>query len=179
MAATKYMIDAEHAHVSASAEHFGVARMYIGFGDVSGSIMFDSENKEQSSVEFVVKTASLLSDFEGRTEALISPFFLSIEKYPEIRFASTGIKETGENVYTISGNLTIRDVTKEVSFSATVKGPIADPWGNPRIGIMGQLMVNRQDYGITFDRKLKSGDPLVGDEVEIQISVEAIPAQEE
>lgn len=167
----EYMLDESHAHVGFTCEHFGVSYMGGWFTEVSGKAMVDETNLENSQVEFTIETASLQATAEPRREALVSEFFLGVETFPHITFVGKKLTKTDKGLMA-TGDLTIREVTREVSFPVVVKGPIDDPFGMKRIGVVGSLTVDRRDYGITFDRKMKSGTPLVGDEVTINLSVE-------
>ncbi|TDI87140.1 MAG: YceI family protein [Caldithrix sp.] len=100
-----------------------------------------------------------------------------MQNYPEITFKSKRIKKDGDAL-TVTGDLTIMGVTKEVTFPFELVGPVADPWGNQRIGLAASLTVNRYDFGMGFDRKLKGGEPMIGSDIMISLSLEAIPAKE-
>ena len=105
-----------------------------------------------------------------------SPDFFDAETHPEIVFKSKKIEKNDEG-YVAHGDLTIRGVTKEVALPFEVKGPITDPWGNTRIGVQGELTIDRQEYGVSWNKTLDTGGLVVGDEVEIEIKMEFIAAK--
>ena len=139
---------------------------------------FSSEDLAKSSVQITMKTATLVTTNQERTDAVLSQFFLNATKYPEITFTSTKVEKSDDGL-TLTGNLTICGVTKEVTFPFTMRGPRLDPFGASRVGVEGKMTLNRQDFGVAFDRKMKDGTPLVGDEVLIMLSVEFIQPPEE
>lgn len=173
--AEKYAVDPGHAHMGLAVKHFGVAHMICSFKEISGTIMYDEKDITKSSVEILIKTASLISGDAQRENAVKGPAFLHVEKFTEITFRSKQINKEDDKLQ-ITGDLMIHGVTKEISFPFKLNGPVVDPWGNPRIGIEASLTVNRQDFGIAFNRTLKSGELLVGNEVRITFSFEATPA---
>ena len=99
-----------------------------------------------------------------------------MEKYAELRFESTRIQPLGGPEFRVVGNMTIRDVTREVEFDATVEGAEVDPWGNERVGIRVRGTINRTDFGLTWQKVLESGGFLVGEEVRIMVDVSAVRA---
>ena len=157
-AAETYVLDSGHSDVHFSSLHFGVAYLGGMFMEVSGSLELDPEDLTKSSVQITMKTATLATTNQERTDAVLSQFFLDAPKYPEITFASTKLEESDGGL-TLTGNLTICAVTKEVSFPFTMRGPRPDPFGVSRVGVEGKMTLNRQDFGVTFDRKMKDGTP--------------------
>lgn len=175
-ASDKYKIDPGHAHVGFASKHFGLINMHCGFRDVSGTILFDGADVTKSSVQVTIKTASLFTENESREGAVKGPAFLNVQNYPEITFKSKRIKKDGDAL-TVTGDLTIMGVTKEVTFPFELVGPVADPWGNQRIGLAASLTVNRYDFGMGFDRKLEGGEPMIGSDVMISLSLEGHPRE--
>ncbi len=177
VAAEPYTIDGAHSHMQVDVKHFGVSHMTCSFRDIAGEIQYDAADPLKSTVKIVVQAGSVFSEVKPREDAVKSAAFLDAEKFPEITFESTSLAKSEDGSLTATGNLTIHGVTKEVTFPITVNGPLDGPFGTV-MGIEGALTVNRQDYGITFDRKGKSGVPLVGNDVMIRFSVEAGPKKE-
>jgi len=174
-----YEFDKAHTYIGFTAKHFVITNVKGNFTDFSGTIVYDPKDITRSSVSAVIKTASINTDNEKRDADLRSGRFLEVEKYPEITFKSTKIEKKGKD-YLATGHLTIKDVTKEVSFPFTLAGPMKDPWGNDRIGIeAGPLTINRQDYRVSFNDKLDGGGLVVSDEIVINLSVEGVHAKEE
>ena len=170
-AAETLSLDTDHTEIGFAAKHFGVANLGGWFKETSGTLTYDADNITDSSVEITIETGSLIGTSDQRRDALISEFFLDTARYPQITFVSKELKSADSGL-TVVGDLTIREVTKEVAFPLAVTGPLADPWGQPRMGVEGTLTVNRRDYGILFDKKTEAGVPFVGDEVTITITAE-------
>ncbi|HEY0868049.1 MAG TPA: YceI family protein [Fimbriimonas sp.] len=168
-----YTTDAAHTSVGFEIDHLGIARVQGRFAKTNGKIQFDPKNVTQGSVNFTIATDSIDTAIAPRDTHLKSADFFDAAKYPEIKFQSTKVRKDGER-YVADGNLTIKDVTKPVSIPFTVHGPITDPWGKSRIGVIAEpIKLNRQDYNVAYNDKLPSGVSSVGDEVTIRLSVEA------
>jgi polyisoprenoid-binding protein YceI len=177
--ADKYEFDKAHTYVGFTAKHFVITNVKGNFTDFSGEIMYDPKDITKSSVSATIKVVSINTDNEKRDADLRSGRFLEVEKYPDITFKSTKVEKKGSD-YQVTGDLTIKDVTKKVSFPFTLAGPMKDPWGNGRIGIeAGPLKINRQDYHVSFSDKLDTGGAVVSDEIVINLSVEGLQPKEE
>ena len=174
--ADKYEIDAVHTSVGFSVRHLVISNVKGKFNDVSGIIMYDDSDLNKSSVSVTIKTASIDSDNQDRDGHLKSGDFFNVEKYPEITFKSKRIEKKDDG-YVAIGDLTIRGVTKEVNLTFTVLGPIKDPWGNMKIGVEGSLTIDRQDYGVSWSKTMDNGGLVVGNEVKMEFSVEAVKAK--
>lgn len=175
--AEPYRVDPAHAYFGVKVWHFGVAHMRAEFTEVAGEIDYDSEDPAKTTANLTIKTNSLASSFSGRVDAVKGGAFLDVANHPEITFVSKSMKKKGDG-YEATGDLTIKGVTKEVTFPLVINGPRSDPFGNMRMGIEGSLTIDRQDYGLSFDRKMNDGTPIVGDEVQISFSVEATSPSE-
>jgi len=172
-AAEKFILDASHSTVEFSVRHMVLSNVKGQFTDISGTILYDENDLSKSSIEAVIKVASINTNDVKRDDHLRSPDFFDAGKFPEITFKSTKIDKAGD-AYLITGTLTMRDVTKEISFPLEVTGRLTDPWGNVRMGAEATLKLDRQDYGISWSKTLDGGGLVVGDEVKIGLSVEAI-----
>jgi polyisoprenoid-binding protein YceI len=177
-AADKYMVDSGHSTVEFGVKHMVVTTVKGKFGEYAGHAMFDQDDPTKSTVEVTIKTASVDTDHGDRDDHLRGDDFFSAEKYPEIHFKSTKIVKDGDD-YVAHGKLTIRDVTKDVEIEFELNGPIVDPWGNSRIGIEGELKLNRKEYGLAFDNTLANGGLVVGDEVKIELNIEFVKVKQE
>ncbi len=168
LAAETFTIDGAHSSAQFAVKHMGISTVRGRFADVSGSILFDSQTPEKSSVTAVIKSASLTTDNATRDKHLNSPDFFDTAKHPEIKFQSTSIHKAGGDKYVAVGNLTIRDVTKQVEIPFTLaqgKGMK----GEPRLGAEGSLTIDRFDYHVNYDPTGMG----VSKEVKIDLSVEA------
>ena len=173
LAADRYEIDTAHSFVSFTIDHLGLSKAKGSFKDVSGVIMYDAKDISKSSVEVSIKTASINTNNEARDKHLRTADFFDVEKYPEMTFKSKRIEKRGSD-YVAVGDMTIHGVTKEVSMPFKLNGPVKDMSGAMRMGVDASLKINRQDFGITWSRALDTGGLLVGNEVTIDISVEAL-----
>ena len=171
--ADTYQVDPNHSAVQFSAKHLLISTVTGKFKEFSGTISYDDKDITKSSVSGTIKTASLDTAVADRDNHLRSADFFDVEKNPEITFKSTKIEKSGDGV-TVTGDLTIKGVTKEVKFPATVNGPIKDPWGNSRLGFSFNLEINRMDYGISWSKTMDSGGLVVSKEIKIQIDGEAV-----
>jgi len=174
--AQKYSIDKSHSEIGFEVSHMVIADVQGEFQDYEVNFMFDPNNPSNSLVETRVKIASIDTDEQKRDDHLRSGDFFDAENHPEIVFTSKKIEKKGD-AYIAHGDLSIRGVTKEVSLPFEVKGPIKDPWGNNRIGVNGEMTINRHDYGVSWNKTLDAGGVVVGDEVKIVIKSEFIAVQ--
>ncbi|MDO8804699.1 MAG: YceI family protein [Elusimicrobiota bacterium] len=170
--ADKYMIDADHSSVGFSIKHLGISKVNGKFKEFSGTIMVDEKNLAACSVEVEIKTASVDTANEKRDTHLKAADFFDAEKNPLITFKGTKVKKT-KSGYTVSGAFSLHGVTKEINIPFTiVKG--SDPWGKTRVGIEGALTINRQDYGIKWNKVMDNGGVLISNDVKIELAVEAV-----
>ena len=172
-ARTQWKLDATHTSVEFSAKHLMITTVKGRIADVEGTIEIDEKNPKNSSVEAVLKAASIDSRTTQRDDHLRSGDFLNVEKFPEIRFRSTKI-EGGREEFKLTGDLTIRDVTKPITLDVTFEGETKDPWGGERAGFSAKGKIDRRDFGLTWNQVLEAGGVAVGNEIKINVEVEAI-----
>lgn len=168
LAADTYTIDGAHSSANFAVKHMGISTVHGRFTDVSGTILFDQQAPEKSSVTAIIKSASITTDNASRDKHLNTPDFFDTATFPEIKFKSTSIRTAGEGKYVAVGNLTIRDVTKPVEIPFTLaqgKGMK----GEPRLGAEGTLKINRYDYHVSYDPTGVG----VSKDVTIDLSIEA------
>ena len=178
-AAADYKIDTAHSSVAFKVSHMVVSKTRGAFTDFNGVISLDENDVTKSSVEVTIAVASIDTANEDRDEHLRAADFFDAEKYPAITFKSNGVEKIGGG-YIAHGELTMKGVTKKVSIPFEMSGPITDPWGNERIGISTEsITIDRQDYGISFSRTMEAGGLVVGNDVIIEIEVEAVKAKTE
>ena len=172
LAADTYQFDKSHTTVGFQVRH--IFTMLGGkFQDFSATIKVDRAKPESSSVEFTIQAATIFTNDAKRDEHLRNPDFFDVANHPTITFKSTSVKPTGKDLYDVTGNLTMRGVTKQVTLPVTFLGEGKDPWGNEKMGFALATTLNRKDYGINWNKALDQGGVLVGDEVKVEISVEA------
>lgn len=166
-----YAVDTSHSELTFSVRHMMVSKVRGQFRDVEGTVVV-AEDPLQSSVEVRIATASVDTGSADRDGHLQSPDFFDVEAYPEITFRSTGISDVKGDTFTLSGDLTVKGVTRPVSFTATYNGAGQNPWGQVVAGFEGQLEIDREDFGLTWNQALETGGVLVGKVAKIDIAVE-------
>jgi len=170
-----YVVDRPHSEADFSVRHM-MSKVSGKFDDFTGTINLDRANASASSVEFTIKTASINTGDANRDKHLRTADFFDVEKNPEIHFKSTAIATTkNKNVFNVTGDLTMRGVTKRVTLPVELLGFQKDPWGNERAGFQLETKLNRKDYGINWNKALDNGGWLVGDDVTVSINLEALP----
>ncbi len=171
LAAETYQLDKAHSTVGFQVRH--IFTMVGGsFQDFSGTVRIDRARPEASSVEFTIQAASIFTNEPKRDEHLKSPDFFDTAKHPTISFKSTAVKPAGGSSYEVTGDLTMRGVTRQVTLPVTFLGEAKDPWGNEKVGFELATVLNRKEFGINWNKALDQGGVLVGDEVKVQISVQ-------
>lgn len=173
VAADKYVIDPVHSSIEFTVSHLVVSKVKGSFDDFEGVILYDADNVAKSSVEVTIRSASIDTRHEKRDGHLKSPDFLAVEEYPELTFKSRSVEKSDDGLAVI-GMLTIRGVAKEVTIPFDITGIVTDPYGQTRLVFEAGLEINRHDYGVSWNQKLDNGGFLVGDDVEIEIIVEAV-----
>jgi len=176
LAAETFTFDKGHTTVGFQVRHI-VTNVGGKFRDFSGTIQIDRAKPESSSVEFTIQAASVDTNEAKRDEHLRSADFFDVATHPTITFKSTSVKPTGKDTYAVTGNFTMRGVTKQITLPVTVLGEAKDPWGNEKIGFETGTTLNRKEYGINWSKTLDNGGLLVGDEVKVAIAVEANKAK--
>jgi polyisoprenoid-binding protein YceI len=169
VAQTNWTLDKGHSSVAFSVAHMVVSETTGNFKDFDVKAVSKSEDFVGAEVEFTAKTASVFTDNEKRDGHLKSDDFFNAEKFPEIKFKGTIVKEGGK--YLLKGNLTMRDVTKPVSFDLTYGGKVK-AYGGEKAGFKFTGKVNRQEFGLKFNKALEGGGLVVGDDVEFTCKIE-------
>ncbi len=175
--ADKWNVDVAHSTLSFEITHMVISKAKGRFTDFNGVINFEGEDIAKGSVEITAKTASVDTDNEDRDEHLRSAEFFETEKYPVMSFKSTKVGEVKEGKFALTGDLTIKDVTKEVTFDCIFRGVVNDPWGNTRTGFSAVTTINRQDFNVAWSSVLEGGGLTLGNDVEIKLEIEAIKAK--
>ena len=170
---TTWKLDPSHTLVEFSAKHLMITTVKGRFTDVEGTIVSDEKNLRNSSVEATLKAVSIDTRTEQRDQHLRSADFLNAELFPEIRFRSTKIEGDKES-FKLTGDLTIRDVTRPITLDVHFEGTTKDPWGGERIGFSGSGKIDRRDFGLTWNQALETGGVVVGNDVKISLEVEAV-----
>ncbi|MEA5052525.1 MAG: YceI family protein [Propionicimonas sp.] len=169
-----YTLDAAHSQVGFIARHAVVTKVRGQFNDVTGTATIDGANPSASSLSVEIKTASIDTRSDGRDEHLRSADFFDVEKYPTITFVATGFAITDPETVEVTGDLTIKGVTKPVTVPFTYLGENGDPWGGQRIGFEGSVMVNRKDWDLTWNVAIETGGVLVSEKVTLEFEIAAV-----
>jgi polyisoprenoid-binding protein YceI len=170
---TEWKLDPTHTIVEFSAKHLMITTVKGRISDIEGSIFTDEKNPKNSSVQATLKAISIDTRTDQRDQHLRSADFLHVEKYPTISFKSTRI-EGDKKEFKLTGDLTIRDVTREITLDVQFEGQTKDPWGGERVGFSAQGKIDRREFGLTWNQLLETGGLAVGNDIKINIEVEAV-----
>ncbi len=171
--AATWTIDPAHSTARFRVRHLMISNVEGRFGKVTGTIHYDESDVSKSSVEATIDTSTVNTEVADRDKHLKSADFFDVEKYPTMTFRSTKVEKAGEGKLKVTGDLTIRGVTKPVVLSVDgPSAPILNPWGNVKAGASATTSIDRQDFGVSWNKTLDAGGVVVGDEVNITIEIE-------
>ena len=170
---TTYQIDPAHSTIEFSIRHLMIAKVRGRFTEVAGTLELDAADLARSTVKAEIKTASITTANDQRDAHLRSPDFFDVERFPLISFESKRIEDRGDHLV-LTGALTIRDVTQDVSLSVENLGTATDPWGNQRVAFAARGALDRKLFGLNWNQVLEAGGFLVGDKVELSLDVQAV-----
>ena len=168
-----WTIDASHTRLGFIARHAMVTKVRGSFEDVAGTIVIDAANPSGSTATVAVQLASVSTGSPDRDAHLRSPDFFDVDVNKEMTFASTTVKQDGDE-FMMVGDLTIKGVTQTVELELEPTGVVTDPFGSVRAGFEGQAEISRKDYGLTWNVALEAGGVLVSDKIKIQLDVAAV-----
>lgn len=172
-ARTTWKLDPAHSQVEFSVKHLMISTVKGRISDLEGTIHADESRLENSSVDAVLKAASIDTRVEQRDAHLRSPDFLDAEKFPAITFRSTSVKGNRAK-FALTGELTIRETTRPVTLDVEYQGRGKDPWGGERLAFTATTKIDRSDFGLTYNQALEAGGVVVGNELRITIEVQAV-----
>jgi polyisoprenoid-binding protein YceI len=167
-----WQIDPAHTNVEFAVKHLMISNVKGRFGDVNGTLSGSLEDPADFTLDVTIDTQSVDTRQAQRDAHLRSPDFFDVEKFPTIRFVGKSIKGDVTDEFKLVGDLTIRDVTREVTLDVTNEGSLTDPWGNARIGFSAKTRIDRKDFGLQWNQALEAGGFVVGDEIKISVDVE-------
>jgi len=170
-----YKVDPAHTTVEFVVRHLMITKVRGRFTAFDGRVELTPGSELPASIEASINAASIDTREEQRDAHLRSADFFDVETYPELTFESTRIDGTPDD-FTIDGKLTIHGVTRNVTLDGTFEGRITDPWGGVRVGYTAHGKINRKDFGLNWNAALETGGVVVGDEVRIELNVEALQA---
>jgi polyisoprenoid-binding protein YceI len=168
-----YQIDKAHSEATFQVRHL-LTKVRGRFSDFRGTIQFDEAAPARSSVEFTVQAASIDTSEPDRDKHLRSADFFDVEKFPTLTFTSESVAPHGSERFDVNGTLTIRGTAKDLTIPVTYLGAARDPWGNERAAFEAEVTINRKDFGLNWNAALETGGFLVGDEVRISLSIQAV-----
>lgn len=177
-AADTYMIDKNHSDISFTVRHFA-SKVRGRFTDFAGEVQVDRARPDASFVAFAIRAASIDTNNADRDNHLRSPDFFDAAKNPEIKFTSSKITPTGKDRFDVTGTLTMRGVSKEITIPVAYLGSMKDPGGNDRASFELSTKLNRKDYGINWNKALDAGGFMLSDDVDVTISLETVKKKPE
>ena len=177
-AADKHSFDGSHSSIGFSVLHLGIFKAQGTFDKFDGALYYDAKDVTKSSVDVSIDATSVNTRNEMRDKHLKSEDFFFVEKNPTASFKSTKVEKAKKGLK-VTGDLTLRGVTKSVVLDAVITGSAVDDWGNQRLGFEGSTKINRKDFGVAWNKVHNSGAITLGDEVTITLSGEAIQAKAE
>lgn len=169
-----WKLDPSHTRIGFNARHAMITKVRGAFNDVAGTIVVDGEDLGKSSVDLVIKVASVDTRNADRDQHLRTNDFFNAPKFPDITFKSTRIDQIEENSFIVNGNLTIKETTREVAIPMEFMGVETDPSGNLRAGFEGSRRIDRRDYGVSWNQALDSGGVLVSERVLLEFEISAV-----
>ncbi|MCA1707500.1 MAG: YceI family protein [Actinobacteria bacterium] len=169
-----YRFDPAHSRIGFVARHAMVTSVRGSFAEFEGMAYVDAANPAQSRAELTIKVASLSTGNDQRDAHLRSPEFFDVDTHPELTFTSTAAEQINEDTLRLTGNLTIREMTKPVAVELTFNGSAKDPYGALRVGFEGRSTISRKDWGLTWNAALESGGFLVSDKIRLELDISAI-----
>lgn len=171
-------IDSSHTRANFSVRHMMISNVNGQFDDITGTVDFNEADPAQSSLNVKIGVASINTRDEKRDGHLKSPDFFDVANHPYLTFESTKVEKTSENTGRVTGNLTIRGISKPVVLEVEYNGQAKSPWGTTSAGFTATAKINRKDWGLNWNVALETGGWLVGDDVKITIEAEIVKQPE-
>ena len=171
---SKWSIDPMHSEVQFKVKHLVISTVSGFFKSFEGSVETDNENFEHASIDFSIDINSIDTTQPARDEHLKSAEFFDAATYPHIKFKSTSFKKIGDDDYALTGNLTIKNVTKPVTLDVEFGGSAADFYGNTKAGFEITGKINRKEFGLTWDGVTEAGSIVVGEDIKLTINAQLI-----
>jgi polyisoprenoid-binding protein YceI len=176
MSARTYQVDKSHSEATFQVRHL-LTRVRGHFTDLDGTITVDEQDPSKSAVDISIKAASIDTNEPNRDTHLRSADFFSVDEFPTLSFKSVSVAPRGGEAFVVTGDLTIRGVTKRIDVPVSFLGKANDPWGNEKVGFETEFTINRKEFGLNWNAALETGGFLVGDEVKVGLSIQAAAAK--
>lgn len=171
---TLWKIDPTHSEVQFKVKHLVISTVTGSFGSFDGQIEADAEDFENAKAIFTVDIDSISTNNEDRDNHLKSDDFFNAEEFPQLKFESANFKKVGEGKYKVTGDMTIRDVTKEVELDVIHGGTVTDPYGQTKAGFEVSGSINRKEFGLTWSAVTEAGNLVVADDVKLQLNMQFV-----
>lgn len=172
MATTKWVIDAAHSEVLFKVKHLMVTNVTGQFSSFEGAVEAENDDFSNAKIQFTADVNTISTNNEQRDQHLKAADFFEAEKYPQVKFVSTGFKKKSDEDYELVGDLTIKGITKQVTLKVEFSGIVQDPWGNTKAGFSLNGKINRKDFGLTFHAVTETGGVLLSDDVKLLAEVQ-------
>lgn len=169
-----YTIDPSHSQIGFGARHAMVTKVRGQFNEFTGTGFFNAENPAASTIEVTIQAKSINTNNVDRDAHLRSNDFFSMDEFPLITFASTAFSKADAETYSVTGDLTIKGITKSITIDLDYTGAAVDPYGNQRMGFEGKTTINRKDWGVNWNAALEAGGVLVGEKITLEFEISAI-----
>lgn len=169
---TKWAIDPTHSEISFKVKHLVISTVTGYFREFEGGVEQEGEGFEGAKAHFTAKIDSIDTNQKDRDNHLKSDDFFNAEQYPEMKFESTAFEKVGDDKYKVTGDLTIRDVTKPVELEAEFLGEATDPYGNDKAGFEIRGKINRKEFGLKWSAVTEAGKVVVSDDVRLDLNVQ-------
>lgn len=176
---TTYTLDPSHSRLGFAVRHMGFSKVRGSFEQFEGVVRLQGDDLSTLEAEAEARAESITTNEAKRDAHLRSGDFFEVETYPTLSFKSTGVTDVDGQRFTLTGELTIHGVTKPVAFKGQYLGQGQDPWGGTRAAFEAETEINRKDFGLTWNTVLEAGGVLVGEQVQIQLEVQAVQQSDE
>lgn len=170
-------IDPIHSEIQFKVKHLVISTVTGNFKSFSGALETEGDSFENASVSFEADIDSITTNNEDRDKHLKSDDFFNAEEFSKLTFESTSFTSTGDNTYELTGNLTIRDITKEVTLNVEHGGTVDDPYGQTKAGFEISGSINRKEFGLKWNAVTEAGSVVVGDKVKLQLNVQVVESE--
>ena len=169
---TKWVIDPMHSEVEFKVKHLVISTVTGFFKEFEGQVITESEDFQDSEIDFSINVSSIDTNQEARDKHLIGPDFFDAEKFPEMNFKSTSLKKVDNKDYKLTGDLTVKGITKTVSFDVEFGGTASDFYGNTKAGFEIIGKINRKEFGLTWDGVTDAGSIVVGEDIKLVVNAQ-------